>query len=263
MTPDQFADLREDYLAYANSFADDSGRLAPMKQLKLDHSLRVAGEAATVAAELGWDDAEVRTAEAAGLLHDIGRYEQYRQYKTFVDRESCDHAECGRQVLCRTEILRALPEDTRAALKAAVRYHNRHRLPEDIPAEHLPLLQLVRDADKIDIYRVFLKTLEDEDAEARMDVFFRLDPDGPPSESILRAAIAGGAARYEDMRSQTDFLLVVLMYVFDINYRPSLEMIRRRGLLERIGHYLPDEPHTRTAAAAIRTYVDRRCAEAG
>ena len=41
----------------------------------------------------------MRIAEAVALLHDVGRFEQYKRYGTFNDRKSVNHAALGVEIM--------------------------------------------------------------------------------------------------------------------------------------------------------------------
>ena len=75
----------------------------PKIRLKIDHTYRVAGLCARIAAATGAADVEL--AWLCGMLHDIGRFEQVRRYGTFVDAVSIDHAVLGADLLFREGLL--------------------------------------------------------------------------------------------------------------------------------------------------------------
>lgn len=50
-----------------------------------------------IADSLGMAEDERDLAWFTGLLHDVGRFEQLRNYGTFIDAESIDHAMYGAQ----------------------------------------------------------------------------------------------------------------------------------------------------------------------
>lgn len=67
------------------------------KNLKIDikrkHSLRVMKNCEKLAIYLGLNNEEIELAKLIGLLHDIGRFEQAKQMKTFrEDITNYDHA---------------------------------------------------------------------------------------------------------------------------------------------------------------------------
>ena len=60
---------------------------------KMQHAVEVGLEARRIAISLDLSDDKISLAEAVGLLHDIGRFEQYARYKTFLDYRSINHVE--------------------------------------------------------------------------------------------------------------------------------------------------------------------------
>lgn len=67
--------------------------------LKVEHTYEVAELCDEIAQGEGLPPADVDLAWLCGLLHDIGRFEQLRQWGTFSDAGSCSHAALGIQVL--------------------------------------------------------------------------------------------------------------------------------------------------------------------
>ena len=63
--------------------------------LKVEHTYEVAGLCDEIARGEGLPPADVDLAWLCGLLHDIGRFEQLRQWGTFSDADSCSHAALG------------------------------------------------------------------------------------------------------------------------------------------------------------------------
>ena len=50
-------------------------------QRKKEHSLRVMNISETIARKLNLSEKEIQLSTLIGLLHDIARFEQYKQYK--------------------------------------------------------------------------------------------------------------------------------------------------------------------------------------
>ena len=59
-------------------------------QLKYNHSYRVADLSKKYAKLLHFSDEEVLLAETIGLLHDIGRFEQIKNYNSYDDSNNMD-----------------------------------------------------------------------------------------------------------------------------------------------------------------------------
>ena len=75
-------------------------------KIKIAHIERVAEIARKLAEELNLGQEDIEIAELIGLLHDIGRFEQIKNYNTFLDRDSINHAEYGVKVLFEDGLIR-------------------------------------------------------------------------------------------------------------------------------------------------------------
>ena len=131
----------------------------PMIRLKIVHTFRVAGLCGRIAGSLGMTGAPLDLAWFLGLLHDIGRFEQVRRYGTFFDAKSVDHAEFGADLLFREGLIgrfpaEGLPEGWPELSETAIRLHNKLTLPEDLDPKTRVFAEILRDADKVDIFRV-------------------------------------------------------------------------------------------------------------
>ncbi len=130
-----------------------------MNRLKADHTLRVADNCETIAASLSLSEGRRDFAWLMGLLHDIGRFEQVKRYGTFVDSVSVDHAEFGADLLFKEDLINGycaemLSRQDLRVLETAIRLHNKLKLPEDLDDETRLFCNIIRDADKADIFRV-------------------------------------------------------------------------------------------------------------
>lgn len=239
------------FASYVASFRDVGGGLPPALQLKLDHSLRVAGDAGLIASDLGRSAGYVRLARAAGLLHDTGRFAQFRAEGNFSDA-STDHGSSGAALL--EESRPDFMSDPREAalLIQAVRWHNRRRedIPSSLTPEEAALLCLVRDADKLDIMLIAVESL------AR-DGFSDL-PSMLPNLTLSREISPGALDRTEHgpascLRTLSDFIIMALGWFRDFNYAPSFRLALRRGIPERLGAELPAGPETERFISEIKT----------
>ena len=126
---------------------------------KIEHTFRVAELSERFAGAIGMDGADADCAWFFGLLHDIGRFEQVRRFGTFVDSQSVDHAELGADILFHDGLIgqfpaEGLPEDWLGMAEPVIRLHNKLNLPESLDARIRRFAEILRDADKTDIFRV-------------------------------------------------------------------------------------------------------------
>ena len=80
---------------YRHRFDSDDSTLQENIDLKAEHTRRVCEAIRDIGRSLCLSEEDLCLAEACGLLHDIGRFEQYRQYRTFADYKSQNHATLG------------------------------------------------------------------------------------------------------------------------------------------------------------------------
>ena len=140
-------------------YTEDYDRQNILISHKIEHTLRVAALSERYAAALGFTAEDTALAWFLGLLHDIGRFEQARRFNTFVDSQSLDHAELSADILFVDGLLdrfptEGLPEDWRKIAELSIRQHNKLRLPDGLDARTKTFAELLRDADKTDIFRV-------------------------------------------------------------------------------------------------------------
>jgi len=227
------------YRRYARSFASADSSVEPALRLKEDHSVRVAHEMRKLAAALKLDGEEARVAVLAGLLHDIGRFEQYMQYGTFVDAKSVDHAELGVQVLVSAKLLDRFTQPVRARILDAVRFHNRAAIPDGLSKEGSRLARMLRDADKLDIWHVVTAYYEAPD-KARINA---IDLDLPDSDrispAVAHAARSGALCDVKELRSISDFKVLQVTWIYDVNFTATFREIAQRRFMERIRDALP------------------------
>ena len=86
---------KQEFIKYTENFDLTEKKHIELKQ---KHSLRVMENSKEIATRMGLDQEKDRIAELIGL-HDIARFEQYKQFKTFSDAESFDHGDYGAKML--------------------------------------------------------------------------------------------------------------------------------------------------------------------
>jgi len=125
-------------------------------QLKEEHSWKVREEIMLISQRLNLSENDILIAEVLGLFHDIGRFYQYQKYKTFRDDLSEDHAKIGARIVTDSHLLDDLTKVEKNVITKGILYHNIHTLPEDTDPHCLFFCKLLRDADKLDIWRVVI-----------------------------------------------------------------------------------------------------------
>ena len=132
----------------------------PNIYLKYKHTGKVAENCERIAKSLNLSEQDIDLAWEIGMLHDIGRFEQLRRFDTFIDTESIDHAEFGADLLFKDGLIQQFDDEKEnyELLEKAIRLHSLYRLPDNLSERELLFCQVIRDADKIDIYRANYET---------------------------------------------------------------------------------------------------------
>jgi hypothetical protein len=231
----------------------------PERQQNIDmkkwHTLRVCAEISSLGTQLGLNEDELRLAEIIAMLHDVGRFEQYARYHTFVDGRSENHAELSVAIITATGILELFDDAVRDLIVRSVRYHNRASLPSDESETCLFYSRLVRDADKLDIWKVVTDYYSRKDKDRNTAIELDL-PDTPGfSEEVYHDLMNRRIVSIGHIKNLNDFKLLQIGWVFDINFRPTLDRVRECRYLEMIREALP--PSDRIDG--IFGVIDRSC----
>lgn len=144
--------LEKEFDKYTSNYDLENPRL----KSRYNHSYRVMHLSEKYAKELGFDDSDVELAKIIGLLHDFGRFEQYKVYKSFIDKDTVDHADYSVvQLFDKNEIVKFTDRiDDYELIKFAIKNHNKKDIPECNDERILKFAKLIRDADKVDIMYV-------------------------------------------------------------------------------------------------------------
>ncbi|MGM0665869.1 MAG: HD domain-containing protein [Bacteroidota bacterium] len=224
---------------YVKTFKKGEKGIQENIQLKEDHTLRVGNEILTVGKQLGLNDDELRLAEIIALLHDVGRFEQFARYGTFNDGKSENHAELGIRIIEKEGILDHFDDTAKELVVKSIRYHNHVSLPENEDETCLFYARLLRDADKLDIWKIVTDYYHRENGKKNTGLELEL-PDTPGfSESVGIDLRNKRSVHFKNIRNLNDFKLLQAGWIFDINFKPSLDLVRERRYLEKIRTVLP------------------------
>ena len=225
---------------YIARFASRDPNIQAALDLKQDHTDRVCDAILDIGRHEGLSGQDLHLAEAAALLHDIGRFEQYQQYKTFSDAQSENHALLGVKVIRDNGILEDLDPENKRVIIRAVECHNKATLPADEDGRGLFFMKLLRDADKVDIWRVVTDYYRNAHKGRNQTIELHL-PDTPDvSDAVCRSLMKGNIVKMTDLKTLNDFKLLQIGWIYDVNFRRTFQIMRERGYLEQIRQALPE-----------------------
>lgn len=265
-----------------NAFAEYVRNYDPSDEkikLKIDHTCRVAGLCQRIAESLGLSEPDVDIAWLLGMLHDIGRFEQIRRFGTFNDAQSVDHAEFGADLLFKEGLIRKFAEgyyeecelarsgneeaeqiiknnehhnkDT-GLLEMAIRQHNKYRVKEDLTERQRMFCDILRDADKVDIFKV--------NADIPMEIIYDVTTEelknGVITKEVLESFYKKETVLKSVRRSAVDHIVGHISLLFELVYKESYRQAKEQGYVYKLLDFKSDVPEVNAEFGDMRKYVD-------
>lgn len=187
--------------------------------LKYDHTLKVASLMVLLARMLKLSSDYITLAKIVGLLHDVGRFEQITKYKDWHDLKAQDHAEIGIDYLFNEGHIRDFIDDSSydEIIKNAIKFHNKYEIPEFQDERVMLFTKMIRDMDKVDIYRV-------------MSVYYN-EKYGfdEVSKEVLSSFESGKCVELKYVKTNSDNVIKTLAFMYDINFNESFKILEKTG----------------------------------
>jgi hypothetical protein len=258
MDRNDLATLREWFAAYCRQHYLHDPEDQRNILLKEEHTAHVCANTAAIAQGEMIDEHDGVIAEAAALFHDIGRFPQYVRYRTFLDAKSENHGLLGAKTLAEQGVLSCLPYEEQRTIIETVRFHNAFAIPHDADARLRRILSLVRDADKLDIWRVFIDFYESPDDAKASAAGLGLPETPGYSRDLLDVIRRAEVISLKALANLNDFRLLQLSWVFDLTWTTSYALLLERRHIDRIAAHFPDDADLAAAVSMVQAYAERK-----
>lgn len=223
-------------------------------KLKIDHTYRVSKLCEEIAFALGMEKEEVDIAYLTGLLHDIGRFEQVKRYGTFNDINSVDHAKLGVEILFEEGKIRDFIEDPSedVLIKNVIGCHNTYKIPEDFPKRTTVFSNILRDADKIDIFKVNIIAPIEEIYNVKKEEVYN---------SVVTQEVLDNLKRKDTVlrklkKSAVDNIVGHISLIFGLVYDESIKIAVEQGYFEKLMEFKSENSITNKQFDEIRSFVN-------
>lgn len=256
-------------------------------KLKVDHTYRVATLSERIARSLGLGDDDTNLAWLIGMLHDIGRFEQLKNYGTFSDAESIDHAHYGVELLFEGGFIEKFVGENAAKdlkgtkdlkeiavkseneeketkeiseldiLRTAIWNHSAYRVEEGLTDRVKMFCNIIRDADKIDI----LKVNYDVTLEVIYDVTTEELKNSGVTDEVMKAFMEHHAVLRSLKKTPIDNLVGHAALVFELVYNESFKIVKEQGYIEKMLSYVSDNQDTVKKFEIMRNDMNKFLAE--
>ena len=213
----------------------------PKIDLKIRHTYYVMDACEYLAVKMNLDKTNHDLALLIGLLHDIGRFEQLARLDSYDDNLIC-HAKCGIEVLFDQGHIRDFIDTDKYdnIIYHAIKNHSAYAIAPGLNEQELLHARIIRDADKIDNYRV----KRDDTIEALLDMSADELGTYEISDHIFETFASHKTILKNDRKTPMDMWVSFLALFFDFNYAPSFQYIMEcdyiNAIIDRIPYSNPD-----------------------
>lgn len=185
---------------------------------KYNHSIRVMEYSLEIAKSLNLSEIIIEIIGIAGLLHDIGRFEQWKKYGTYSDLNSIDHGKLGVDILKHNNYIKNFIFDDKYInyIYSAVFEHNKYKISSNLSFNEEIVCKIIRDADKLDL----LKT---QGNSINSNVIFHPE--------ILENIYNKQCCINTKQDNEADRIIKQVCFIFDINFQYSLKYIINENIL--------------------------------
>ncbi len=236
---------------YVNNFDTNDKGIA----MKISHSYHVADLANKLAKRMELNEEDTLLAKTIGLLHDIGRFAQYERTHEYNDIKTyIDHGQVGSDYLFQENHIEdfKLPEKYYQVIQKAILNHNKLTIETDLNEQELFFVKLIRDIDKIDVFR---QNATEEDLSYKESV----------SKEVANMYHKHALVDLKKVKSDSDDILYTTAFAFDINFQESYELLEDTDNLELYFSVVEVDKHFEEELEGykreIRDYIKERLEE--
>lgn len=217
---------KEEFIKYTSNYDLTNSNIDRKKY----HSFRVMEISKEITTDMKLKQEDIELAALIGLLHDIARFEQYKQFKTFNDLESFDHGNYGVKILFEDGMIRKFVETNKydEIIKKSIKNHNKFKIETGLTEIEELFAKIIRDADKIDIIyegiEIFWKNQEEEINNSVI------------SEKIWNQIKEEQLVKREKgiKLENIDSVLSVIAFIYDINFKESFKLLQEKNYINLV-----------------------------
>lgn len=210
--------------------------------LKIRHTYGVVSSTEYLVDKLNFDEENKELARVIALLHDIGRFYQAKEYGDYRDYKTLDHALLAIKILFEDNLISEFVESREydEIIMHAIKNHNKLTIEEELYDKELLHAKLIRDADKLDNFRVKYKE--------RFEDIFNSSKDkienSVITDKIYNDFMSDRVIVNTDRVTDIDVWISYLAMIYDFNFIESLKFVKENDyinkLIDRLDYKITD-----------------------
>lgn len=229
------------FMPFARAHLDRAeGEVRDLVRGKIRHTMRVLAHARNIVRELGPVPALAEAAELAAILHDVGRFPQLIDRASFDDHTGYNHGEEGASLLAGTSALNGLDAHWREVVLTAVRFHNRDVIPDGLDPDSRRVVEILRDADKLDVLRGTLKYISPHTLHGKALKSGLVWHETEVSPEVLELSLARRLIPFQAIKWSNDFILFLSCWVYDLHFPYAYVRLAEPTRFGKLMSMLPD-----------------------
>jgi len=262
---------KERFAEYTSNYDMSQIKIA----LKAKHTYKVADICQRIAIAEKLSEQDICIAWLCGLLHDIGRFEQAKRFNTFYDNISVDHAHFSCEILWGTDSLEEqyrCPDSPKEAgiirefiqddsfdhlIRTAIWWHSAYRYPDDLSSREKMFCDILRDADKIDIFRVNYETPINEIHNLPIEEFYTSSVTPEVYDCFKNHTCVLRSLKKTAVDNIVSYICLYYELVFDESKNIAIE----QGYLDKLANFESKNDETKTIFSQIRKELGLKCVE--
>ena len=253
----KYIDFFNHYTNHYIKIAKDDFQKLHMNR-KIEHSKRVNKFSIEIAQKLGLDNNEIYLISIASLLHDIGRFEQFYKYNTYIDKISINHGLLGTEILKDEKILDESEKEEKEIILEIIKMHNYKEIPKDIPDNLYLYTSIIRDADKIDWIYAMVNIIPNLSKENQAVFYSNKEDKNYISKELVDLILNNKDIIRSDLHTVDELRVSALSWITsDIKCKPSLEIIKREKLIEKSYSLICDSEEKEIIFNYLRKNIDK------
>ena len=211
---------------------------------KLNHTFHVVDNARYLCDKMNIDNENKEIALIIALLHDIGRFDQAKELKSFrEDINKYDHSTLGVKLLFENNLIREFVKDNKYddIIKIAISNHSKYIVDFDnMNKVQILHSKIIRDADKLDSFRAKYE----DDIYTMANITQEEIENSLISDNIFNDFMNEKTILSKDRKTPTDIWISYIAFIYGLYFKESLLYIKENNyvnkLIDRFNYELDD-----------------------
>ncbi len=212
---------------------------------KYFHTMRVKDFCETIAKYLNLNEKDNNSALITGLFHDLGRFIQWRDYQTFKDEKSIDHADLAVKILKENNVINS--DENKNAIYNAIYNHNKKGIIKNFDELSIILSKIIKDADKLDIINQYV-----------LNILTFKECNVPISKKVRESFYNHELINNQDVNNDNDVTIRTLGFIFELYFSYSFNYLKENNIIDKLYQNVSNKKLFEEYFTEIKNYIEKR-----